>query len=72
MPYASNKYYKNMKDSTVITQNYLNHFLFFLLHSEEELVLFGGRTNAILTENIPFPVFLLVDGVMAGLLTIDL
>lgn len=45
---------------------------FFLLHSEEELVLFGGRTNAILTENIHFPVFLLVDGVMAGLLTIDL
>jgi len=68
MPYASNKYYKNMKDSTIITQNYLNH----LLHLEKELVLFGGRTNIILTENIHFPVFLLVDGVMAGLLTIDL
>jgi len=72
MPYASNKYYKNMKDSTIITQNYLNHFLFFILHLEKELVLFGGRTNVILTENIHFPEFLLVDGVMAGLLTIDL
>lgn len=35
-------------------------------------MLFGGRTDVILTENILFPVFLLVDGVMAGVLTVDL